>query len=79
MRGFERFFELLEGGKKANGLANVLACCAERAEGIADIGVDLAGVCLTRDDVGGFEAGFLSDEFIELLDFGVVTVEDLEE
>jgi hypothetical protein len=34
---------------------------------------------LTGDDVGGFETGFLGDEFVELLDFGVVTVKDLEE
>jgi len=34
---------------------------------------------LTGDDIGGFEASFLGDEFVKLLNFGMVTVEDLEE
>ena len=59
--------------------ANALAGSTERAEGVADVNIDLARVCLTGDDEGRAEASLLGDELVKALDLAVVTVEDLEE
>lgn len=79
MCGFEGLLKLLERGEKANRLADVLACGSERCEGVEDIDVNLAGICLAGDDVGRSEACFLGDELVKLLDLVVVAFKDLEE
>lgn len=56
--------------------SNSLAGRTERAQGVGDIDVDFAGVCLAGDDECGLEAGFFGDEFVEFFDLGVVSVED---
>jgi hypothetical protein len=58
---------------------NTLAGSTERAKSIADVNIDLARVCLTRNDESGAEASLLGNELVEALDLGMVTVEDLEE
>jgi hypothetical protein len=59
--------------------ANALAGSTERTKSVADINIDLTRVCLAGDDESGAEAGLLSNELVQALDLGVVTVEDLQE
>lgn len=75
----EGLLDLLEHGKMSDVTTNALSSAAERAEGVQDIDIDLAGVSLRGGDLGLVEAGLLGDELVELLDKSVVTLEDGEE
>ena len=75
----EGLLDLLEHGKMSDVTTNALSSAAERAEGVQDIDIDLAGVSLRGGDLGLVEAGLLGDELVELLDESVVTLEDGEE
>jgi hypothetical protein len=57
----------------------VLTSCPKGRERVKDISVDFSGVRLGRDDVGGGEVCFFGDKLVKSVDFGVITVEDLEE
>lgn len=59
--------------------ADPLACSAKAAHRAADLKIDFSAVCLSGDWIGRLESGFLGDEFVQLLDFVMVAVEDLEE
>ena len=75
----EGLLDLLEHGKMSDVTTNALSSAAERAEGVQDIDIDLAGVSLRGGDLGLVEAGLLGDELVELLDEAVVALENLEE
>jgi hypothetical protein len=58
---------------------DTLAGGTEGAKGVADIDIDLTGVGLTGDNEGRAEASLLGNELIELLNLGVISLEDLKE
>lgn len=75
----EGLLDLLQHGQVTNVNTNALAGRTEGTKGVAHIHIDLTGVSLGRDDKGRAETGLLSDQLIQLLNLGVVTLEDLQE
>lgn len=59
--------------------ADALAGGSKRAQGVANVNVNLSRVGLTGDDECGIEASLLGDKLVQLFNLGVVSVEDLEE
>ena len=79
MRLFEGLLDLLEVLEQPDVVGEFRGGLGDAGEDVGDTGVHLAGVGLAGDRVAAGEAHLFGDERVELLAFGVVAAEELEE
>lgn len=75
----KRLFNLLQHSQVANVDTDTLTGRAKGTQSVADVHVNLARIGLAGDDESRAETGLLGHKLIQLLDFLVVTLENLKE